>query len=729
MPKFSHKQSSSNKTASLSRNSSLRSTSKGASNDTSTSTGTDPILEVKFKLAKDRLENFLRSISNDTSIGTDSILEANFKSAQVRLGALNQEYGDIQKIDTALNTTDYAKAQGNYGSLRDEVASSKLFFQKVPCPLEKEKENLVLFEIYNGLAISAFRAGKFKEHNKHLLQAYKKYSPAIDKSIIGLERWVEIYKTLGANAKDVPSISPQYDSLLKKVETEVQSLIKAGGYDQARIKMKYLDENSHNFTIFDLYFSTIKDPNEALKYFEDKSKKYNLTQRQDIHDILKKWQNHLINQVNDKEVAAKAATYASKYNPNPTVATAAVDPEVKKIEQKLKQAQNQVEKVSNKLETVKTLAKQKAETDEFTARQKVEADEFAARQKAEADELAARQKAEAEALKPKASPTKDTRVDEAGDFSPTSSLPPPYSTVDMSSHPYLKIVDQNVTTAPIAPVVKTVTSLDPKVLAELTKLFQLISSFNYYDSNYDHAKGRAKSLLDEVVKENPDVYKTIEDPKILVLLADVFLSSNKMEEARIVCKKALEFDPNIWQTTNDQIVLLNLAGVLLSSDQSKAKQVYSKAISIRIVCQDEHGDYKIDNHRTAIVSKTVAQNGYNDAERDCLVKVCLSSPKVYQQAQALNCYPHTDVAKREAIAVQLKQLAKHIPEAHPSGYKGYMLYSKAYAVLKDDQVLLQDMKAAYDTTRFATIMPAVHPYPPTEESTCHLLGMCANNDF
>ncbi|MFU7502171.1 MAG: hypothetical protein ACE1S7_01650 [Candidatus Tisiphia sp.] len=46
------------------------------------------------------------------------------------------------------------------------------------------------------------------------------------------------YKALGANAKDVPSISPQYNSLLEKVEEEVQLLIKAGE-DMTKLVQKW----------------------------------------------------------------------------------------------------------------------------------------------------------------------------------------------------------------------------------------------------------------------------------------------------------------------------------------------------------------------------------------------------------------------------------------------------------------------------------------------------------
>ncbi|WP_341761692.1 hypothetical protein [Candidatus Tisiphia endosymbiont of Thecophora atra] len=706
------------KSASLSRNSSLRTNG----NDTST----DPVLEARFKSLQDMLGAFLRSISNDTSTGTDPILEANFKSAQVRLGALNKEYGDVQKIGMDLDQFNYSKTQKEYKKLHDDIKTPKF-------SLEKEQKDSLLFGIYHGLAISAFRAGEFTEHNKYLLHAYNRYSPDRDKSIIGLEIWVKIYKNLDKDVQTkVPSISSQCNKLLKEVETDVQSLIKTGEYDQAREKMKYLNESGHNFQIFDLYFSTIKDPNEALKYFEDKSKKYNLTQRQDIHDILKKWQNHLINQVNDKEVAAKAATYASKYNPNPTVATASaapvVSPEVKKAEKELKQAQNQVEKFSNKLETALTRAEHQEQIEKLEAKYKAEL-------KAELEKANAVFNAKLETIKAKASPTKDTKVDEAGDFS-TSSAPPSYSDIDIASSPYLQLAQNDTTTptVPTAPVVKTVTSLDSKVLAELTELAHLIPSLNWQDSKYNITKDKVKKLLNEVIKENPDVYNTIKDSKILVLLADVLLSSNKMEEARIVCKKALDADPNIWQATDDQIVLLNLAGVLLPSNQLKAEQVYSKAISARIYFTDARGNYEMDVNKTTIVSKTVAQDGYSAAERDCLVKVCLSSNKVYQQVQAVDCYPHTDFAKREAIAGQLKQLAKQMLLPIFPSYAAYTLYSKASFVLKDDLELSQDMKTTYEYTRPYNVLPKYSTkysnyYPPTEESTTYLIGECANNDY
>ncbi|MFU7502172.1 MAG: tetratricopeptide repeat protein [Candidatus Tisiphia sp.] len=477
-----------------------------------------------------------------------------------------------------------------------------------------------------------------------------------------------------------------------------------------------MNKNSHNFQIFDLYFSTIKDPKEALKYFEDKSKN-NLTQRQDIHNILKKWQNHLSNQVNDKEVAAKTDTYASKYNPNPTVATAPVKKAVKEVERD----KEKYDKSTLKLKTVVTLDVHTKQLEELKAKHESEL-------KAELEKLKTEHKAELEALKPKTSPAKDTKVDEVGDSSTTSSLPPPYSSVNIYNSPYLKL--GNTENTPTAPIAKP---LDETVLAELTKLAHLIPSINWQDSNYNTTKGKAKSLLSEAVKENPDVYKTIENPKILVLLADVLLSSNKMEEARIVCKKALDNDPNIWQVTDDQIVLLNLAGVLLPLDQSKAEQIYGKAISIRIYFTDERGNYEMDVNRTTIVSKTVAQDGYSAAERDCLAKVCLGG-KVYKQVQAPDCYPHTDVAKREAMAEQLKQLAKQmLLPAFPS-YAAYTLCSKASSVLENDLELSQDMKKIYDYTCSHTALPKYSAkysnyYPPTEESTTYLTGECANNDY
>ncbi|WP_342268111.1 hypothetical protein [Candidatus Tisiphia endosymbiont of Empis tessellata] len=655
-----------------------------------------------------------RSTVNDT--GTEPVLALKFKYFQDALGALNQQYGDIQKISTALDQSSYTAAQAQYKILYNDI--------KKDCILKPEETKQLLFKTYEYQAISAFRAGEFKEHNIHLLHAYNKYGPDRDKSIIGLERWVEIYKTLGANAKDVPSISPQYDSLLKEVKEEVQLLIKTGKYDQARAKMEYLNKNSHNFQIFDLYFSTIKYPNEALKYFEDKSKN-NLTQRQDIHNILKKWQDHLSNQVNDKEVAAKAAAYVLKYNSNPTVATAPVKKAIKKAVKEVERDKEKYDKSTLKLKTVITVDEQEKQLEELKAKHE-------AKLKAELEKLKTEHKAELEALKPKASPTKDTKVDEAGDSSTTSSLPPAYTSIDIGNYKYLQLA-QETPSAPTAPIAKP---LDETVLKELIKLAHLIPSLNWQDSNYNTTKGKAKSLLIKAVKENPDVYKTIEDSKILVLLADVLLSSNKMEKARIVCKKALDNDPNIWQATDDQIVLLNLAGVLLPSNQSseqlKAEQIYSKAISIRIYFKDERGNYEMDVNRTTIVSKTVAQDGYSAAERDCLAKVCLGG-KVYQQVQAIDCYPHTDVAKREAIAGQLKQLAKQLFPVFPS-YTAYTLCSKASSVLENDLELRRDMKKIYDYTCPYTALPKYSAkysnyYPPTEESTTYLTGECANSDY
>ncbi|MFP3034762.1 MAG: hypothetical protein ACEY3C_04435 [Candidatus Tisiphia sp.] len=665
----------------------------------------------------------LKSTSNDTSTGT---VTNEFGYFQGRLESLNQLYGDIQKIGTALDQSSYTAAQDKYKRLHDEIKKDHI--------LKPEETKQLLFKIYEYQAISAFQAGKFQEHNEHLLHAYNKYGPDRDKSIIELERWVKRYQNLSKDAQTkVPSISSQCDKLLKEVETEVQSLIEAGKYDQACEKMKYLNENSNNFQIFKLYASTIKDPKEAFKYLKDKSNKYNPIQRQDIYEIFKTWQDKF-NKDGDTKLAAEAASCAAKYNPNPSAAPV-VSPEVKKIEQELKQAQNQVEKVSNKLETALTRAEHQEQIEKLEAKYKAK---YKAELKAELEKANAVFNAKLETIKAKASPTKDTKVDEAGDFSTTSSLPPPY-TSDMSNHPYLKIVDQNAPTiptaptVPTAPIVKTVTSLDSKVLAELTELAHSIPSLKRYDSKYDDAKGRAKSLLDKVVKENPDVYKTIEDPKILVLLADVLLSSNKMEEARIVCKKALDADPNIWQATDDQIVLLNLAGVLLSSsNKSEAKQIDSKAISIRIFSKDKQD--KIDKDKTTMVSKTVAQGGYSDEERDCLAEVCLYSDKVYKQIQAVDCYPHADVDKRQEFAKKLQQLGNQVlNETYPintiTAVKAYMLYSKAFSVLNDDQELLPKLKLAYNTTWLGITYPTLHPYPPTEESTALLLGNVLDHDW
>ncbi|WP_341752100.1 hypothetical protein [Candidatus Tisiphia endosymbiont of Piscicola geometra] len=637
-----------------------------------------------------------KSTSNDTS--TLPVLALKFKYFQDALEALNQEYGDIQKIRTPLEQSSYTEAQAQYKILHDEIKKDR--------NLKPEETKQLLFKTYEYQAISAFRAGKFQEHKKHLLHAYDNYGPGRDESIIGLERWEEIYyKTFGTNAKDVPSISEEYDTLLKEVKKDVQSLIKDKKYAEAREKIKYLNDNSHNFHIFDLYFDTIKkDPKEALKYFEDKSKN-NLTQRQDIHDILKKWQNYLSNQVDDQEVAAKAATYASKYNPNPTVATAPVKKAVKKAVKEVERDKEKYDKSTLKLKTVVTVDEQEKQIKELTAKHEAEL-------KAELEKLRTEHKAELEALKPKDSPTKDNKVGEAGDFSPTSSL--------LTSYTSIPLVVEVAEKTPTAPVVKP---LEENVLKELTELANLIASLQYYDSKYAPAKDKAKKLLNEVIKENLDVYKTIEDSKILVLLADVLLSSNEMEKARIVCDKALKIDPTIWQVTNDQVVLLNLAGVLLLSfsNEPKAKEVYSKAISMRIFSVDEHGSYKLDDNRTSTASKTVAQDGYSAEERDCLAKVCLGG-KVYQQAQALDCYPHTDVTKRHEIALQLKQLGKQAPKPAAGEYKAYALYAKAFSVLKDNQELLQDMKKAHEYASFTS-------YPPTDESTAYLIGECAHNNY
>lgn len=665
----------------------------------------------------------LKGASNDTSTGTEQVLALKFKYFQDTLGALNQQYGDIQKIGTPLDQSSYTAAQAQYKILYNDI--------KKYCILKPEETKQLLFKIYEYQAVSAFRAGNFQEHNEHLLHAYNKYGPAIDKFIIGLERWVKIYKTLGANAKDVPSISPQYDSLLKKVETEVQLLIKAGGYDQARTKMKYLDENSHNFQIFDLYFSTIKDPNEALKYFEDKSKKYNFI-RKDIHAILKKWQSHLTNQVNDKEVAAKAAAYVLKYNSNPTVATVHVTPAVRKVEKELEILRDKVEKASHKLETARTLAEQDEEIKELKAKHEAECEQLKIGHKAELEKANAEfnGKLEAlklEALKPKASPTKDTKVDEAGDSSTTSSLPPPYTSVDIANSPYLQLAQKT----PSAPVVNLVTPLAREVLTELTKLVNSITSLKhcYYNEQYKIDKDKVKSILSDVVKNNPNVYKTISDPKILLFFADFLLSSNKIEEGRIVCQQAIERDPNIWKDTMEEIVLLNLAGVLLPSDQPKAEQIYSKVMNFRFICKNEENAYIVDTNRKMKISKIVAQDGYKDEERDCLANFCLSSPKVHQKVQALDCYPHTDATatKRQKIVEQLQQSIKQIPKSNPNEFEGkvYAFYTKLYPLLKESLEFCCDMEAEYKTLHMNS---AVYIYPPTEEYTAKILGWCASND-
>ncbi|WP_341747257.1 hypothetical protein [Candidatus Tisiphia endosymbiont of Dascillus cervinus] len=645
-----------------------------------------------------------KSASLDRSTSTDPVLALKFKYFQDTLGALNQQYGDIQKIGTALDQSSYTAAQAQYKILYNDI--------KKDCILKPEETKQLLFKIYEYQAISAFRAGEFKEHNEHLLHAYNKYSPDRDKSIIGLERWVEIYKTLGANAKDVPSISPQYDSLLKEVKEEVQLLIKTGKYDQARAKMEYLNKNSHNFQIFDLYFSTIKDPNEALKYFEDKSKN-NLTQRQDIHNILKKWQNHLSNQVNDKEVAAKAAAYVLKYNSNPTVATAPVKKAIKKAVKEVERDKEKYDKSTLKLKTVITVDEQEKQLEELKAKHE-----------AELEKLKTEHKAELEALKPKASPTKDTKGDEAGDSSTTSSLPPAYTSIDISNYKYLQLA-QETPSAPTAPIAKP---LDETVLTELTKLANLITSLNHYEEQYKIDKDKVKSILSDVVKNNPNVYKTISDPKILLLFADFLLSSNKIEEGRIVCQQALERDPNIWESTVEEIVLLNLAGVLLPSDQPKAEQIYSKVMNFRFICKNEQNTYVVDTNRKMKISKIVAQDGYKEPERDCLAKVCLGG-KVYQQAQAIDCYPHTDATatKRQKIVEQLYQSVKQISKSNPTGFEGkvYGLYSMLYPLLNKSPEFCQDMQAEYKTHY---LNPTLYIYPPNEGYTADILGLCAANE-
>lgn len=633
------------------------------------------------------------------------------------LGALNKQYGDIQKIGTSLDKSSYTYAQAQYKILYNDIKKCRI--------LKPDETKQLLFKIYEYQAISAFRAGNFQKHNEHLLHAYDKYGPDIDKSIIGLERWVEIYKTLGANAKDLPSISSQYDSFLKNVKTEVQLLINDGRYYQARTKMKYLDENSHNFQIFDLYFSTIKDANEALKYFEDKLKKYNLIQRQDIHDILKKWQNHLT-QVNDKEVVARAADYVLKYNSNPTVATVYVTSAVKKVEKELEMLQGKVKKVSNKLESARTLAEQDEQIKELKAKHEAESERTKIEHKAELEKAKVEFNAKLEVLKLKASPTKGTKVDEAGDSSTTSSLPPPYTSVDIANSPYLQLA-QKTPTAP--PVVKVVTPLAGEVLTELTELVNSITSLYHYSEQYKIDKDKVKSILSDVVKNNPNVYKTISDPKILLFFADFLLSSNKIEEGRIVCQQALERDPNIWEDTVEEIVLLNLAGVLLPSDQPKAEQIYSKVMNLYFICKNEQNIYIVDTNRKMKISKIVAQDGYKDEERDYLAKFCLSSSKVYQKVQALDCYPHTDATatKRQKIVEQLQQSAKQISKSKPNEFEGkvYALYTKLYPFLKESPQFCQDMQVEYKTLQVNT---AVYIYPPTEEYTAQILGYCANSE-
>ncbi|WP_425360956.1 hypothetical protein [Candidatus Tisiphia endosymbiont of Stenodema calcarata] len=675
----------------------------------------------------------LKTTSNDTSTGT---VINEFGYFQGRLESLKQLYGDIQKIGTALDQSSYTAAQDKYKILYNEIKKDPI--------LKPEETKQLLFKIYEYQAISAFRAAKFQEHNKHLLHAYDKYSPR-DESIIGLESWVKTYKNFDTDVQKVHDVFSQYSSLLKKVETEVQLLIKDKKYTDAITEMQYLSNKSNNFQIFAIHAKILikqgddlaaagkkleatKCYGNAYQYCKSKLPKDENVKYDVISDTFKELEDKL-NSVGDTKLAAEAATYASKYNPNPTVATVSatpvVSPKVKKIEQELKQAQNQVEKVSNKLETAITVDVHTKQLENLKA-------EYEAKLAA----VTAQHKTELEALKPKASPTKDTKVNEAGDFSTASSLPPPYSTidstVDIGDYKYLQLV-KNAPTTPTAPTAPVVTSLAGEVLTELKELYnskpEYHSDIRYIKRSQEYQKNinKAKSILNEAVKENPDVYKTIEDPKILVLLADVFLSLNQKDLGRIVCEKALKLDPNIWEATSDHIVLINLAKVLLSPEQPKAEQIYKKAIDIYIYSPDNSPNYDMTN----IVSKTVAQDEYSAKEKDCLAKVCLSSPTVNKQVRALDCYPHTDVTKRQETAKQLKQLGKQQLDKQKTfldARKAYALYSVAFPVLKNDPELLHDMKEAYASARYTT--PELIPCPPTEDSTAYLIGFTIfNNDY
>ncbi|WP_341758110.1 hypothetical protein [Candidatus Tisiphia endosymbiont of Ditula angustiorana] len=742
----------------------------------------------------------LRSTGNDTS--TDPILDAKlkikFQSFQDMLETL-EKHGDIVLLK-------------EYKDLYEDIQKSEL---------SATNKNLLLFKICEDKAGIAWQKGKFSTHEKSLK---KMFSIDVPSAIIALEHWyVEYVKyekninkeanNINKKAKDcIKNIRELYTESISTIKTEVNSLLQDKKYGEAVKKLEYLTAHSNSFHISaihaqifikqgddlvangktseakecyekayqdcksklsidkDVPYYVIHDtfkvlegkltvvgntklaaeaatyaskykPNlvkilieqgddlaaagktsEAKKCYEKAYQdcKSKLSKDKDvpydvIHDTFKVLEDKL-SIVGDTKLAAEAASYASKYNPN----ASAVPP----VNPKIKQLEKTLVKVVTQIETVRTLDEQNRELEKLEAQHK-----------AALEEVKAQHKAALEALRTKASPTKDTKVDGVGDSS-IPSAPPSYDYIaGLAGNKYLQLA-KNAPTASIAEVVTPLASevlaevvppLAPEVLAELTELAKLISSLDYRNSNYGPTKDKAKKLLNEVVKENPDVYKTIDDPKILVLLADVLFSLNDVKVARIVCEKALKSDSDIWKATNDQIVLLNLAGVLLSSsNESKAKEVYSKAISIRIYSKDERGSYIIDSKGTTIVSKTVAQDQYTDAERECLVKVCLSASKLFQKVQALDCYPHTYVTKRHDIAVQLKQSAKQVSELN-CGLKAYALYLKAYSVLKDDQELLKDITALHNTHHLE--IDPKYPNPPTEAST-DLMGVwCANSDY
>ncbi|WP_341753997.1 hypothetical protein [Candidatus Tisiphia endosymbiont of Dioctria rufipes] len=762
--KSSQKKSSPDKSASLGRNSSLRSSSNGASNDTST----DPILDAKLKIK--------------------------FQSFQDMLGTL-EKHGDIVPLK-------------EYKNLYEDIQKSEL---------SATDKNLLLFKICEDKSYIAWQKGKFSTHEKSLK---KMFSIDVPSALLALEHWYVEYVKYEKNInKEVNNINKKaevcinnirtlYTKSVNEIQEEVNLLLQKNKYDEAVKKLEYLTAHSKSFHISAIHaqifikqgdhLKSARKTSEAKECYEkayqycksklsiDKDVPYYV-----IHDTFKVLEGKLT-VVGNTELAAEAANYASKYKPNPVKilieqgddlaaagktseakkcyekayqdcksklskdkdvpydvihdtfkvlagkfsvvgytklaaeaasyaskykpnasAALSVDPVVRQAEKELEKRKDKYEEASNKYETALTRAEQQEQIKEIKTK-------YEAELKAELEKVNTAFNTKLEALK--ASYTKDTKVevDETGDSS-IPSAPPPYDHIaGLAGNKYLQLAKN----APTAPVV---IPLDEEVSNELTKLAHLISSLDYRDDQYDVAKGKTKSLLSEVVKENPDVYKTINDPKSLVLLAEVLFSLDKMEKARIVCEKALGIDQNIWQVTNDQIVLLNLAGVLLPSDQPKAKQIYSKVISMRIFPRDEHGNYKIDNNRTTIASKTVAQDGYSTEEKDCLAKVCLSAPKVFQKAQALDCYPNTNTTKRQEMAKQLQQFAKQTPKAElKCGCEVYALYSKVSFVLKDDQTLSQDLKAEYDSNRYLSNISI--PYPPTESSTDYLLGLCAHND-
>ncbi|WP_367363802.1 tetratricopeptide repeat protein [Candidatus Tisiphia endosymbiont of Nedyus quadrimaculatus] len=766
MFKVFHKKSSPDKSstsvgnsATLGRSSSLR----GASNDTST----DPILDAKLKIKFQSFQDVLGTLKKHGDI--------------VPLKEYQDLYEDIQKSelsDTKKNPLlfkiceDKAVIAWQKGEFSTHEKSLKDMFNiaKPSALIALERWNVEYKKNINKNAKNCIKnietlykesLIKIKEEVNSLLND-KKYDAAVTK-LDYLTKHSNNFQIFAMHAK---IFIKQGDDLVANGKTSVAKEYYKNAYQYCKSKLPK-DGDVQYYVIHDTFkeladkFSVVGDtkfaaeaatyaskykPNpvkilieqgddladagnklEAKECYEKAYQdcKSKLSKDKDvpydvIHDTFKVLEDKL-SIVGDTKLAAKAASYASKYKPSASAALS-VDPVVRQAGKELEKLKDKYEEASNKYEKALTRAEQQEQIKEIKAK-------YEAQLKDELEKVNTVFNTKLEALK--ASYTKDTKVevDEAGDFSPTSSLPPPYSTVNISSHPYLKLVTPTAPTAPTAPVV---TPLAEEVKNELTKLADLIPSLEWYDSKYDPAKDKAKKLLNEAVEKNPDVYKEIENPKILVLLADALLSLNKMEKARIVCEKALELDPNIWEATNDQIVLLNLAGVLLSSNQPKAEQIYSKAISIRIYFKDERGNYEMDNHRTTIVSKTVAQNEYSAAERECLVKVCLSSNKIYQKVQALDCYTHTDVNKRQEIAEQLKQLAKQMPLTTFPSYQAYTLYSKAFSVLKDNLELSQDMKKTYEHNCPYVALPkysSTFYYPPTEESTAYLIGECANSNY